>query len=225
MGFGAPAALGAKLACPDRVVVALVGDGGFGQNPALLATAFEEDIAVVWIIMNNLAFGTIAGLEKAHYGTTFGTVFEKNGKPYSPDYAAIAQGVRHRRRQDRIGRRVQAGPGAGDQGRSEPFVIDVIMQNEPVPTAGHWNIMDIYSPGKKVHHVAPGRRARLNPDRAGRRDDMKHDYSLAHLTVLSLTPPEVIAVAARCGYRYVRPSHDARHHRPSRCTTWRATGR
>lgn len=31
---------------------------------------------------------------------------------------------------------------------------------------------------------------------------MKHDYSLAHLTVLSLTPPEVIAVAARCGYRY-----------------------
>jgi acetolactate synthase-1/2/3 large subunit len=30
------------------------------------------------------------------------------------------------------------------------------MKNEPVPTAGHWNIMDIYSPGKKVHHVATG---------------------------------------------------------------------
>ena len=73
------------------MVVALVGDGGFGQNPAMLATAFEEDIAVVWVIMNNYAFGTIAGLEKAHYGTTFGTVFEKNGKPYSPDYAAIAK--------------------------------------------------------------------------------------------------------------------------------------
>ena len=39
MGFGGPAAIGAKIACPDRVVVALVGDGGFGQNPALLATA------------------------------------------------------------------------------------------------------------------------------------------------------------------------------------------
>ena len=91
MGFGAPAALGAKIACPDRVVVALVGDGGFGQNPAMLATAFEEDVAVVWVIMNNLAYGTIAGLEKAHYGTTFGTVFEKDGKPYSPDYAAIAK--------------------------------------------------------------------------------------------------------------------------------------
>jgi acetolactate synthase-1/2/3 large subunit len=30
------------------------------------------------------------------------------------------------------------------------------MKNEPVPTAGHWNIMDIYSPGKKVHHVSTG---------------------------------------------------------------------
>src|SRR4029077_126326 len=91
MGFGAPAAMGAKLALPKRTVIALVGDGGFGQNPALLATAFEEDIAVIWVIMNNFAFGTIAGLEKAHYGTTFGTVFEKDGKPYSPDYAAIAR--------------------------------------------------------------------------------------------------------------------------------------
>jgi acetolactate synthase I/II/III large subunit len=32
MGFGAPAALGAKLANPDRIVVALVGDGGFGHD-------------------------------------------------------------------------------------------------------------------------------------------------------------------------------------------------
>src|SRR6266540_1134524 len=91
MGFGAPAALGAKVALPDRVVVALIGDGGFGQNPAMLATAFEEDIAVIWVVMNNHAFGTIAGLEAAHYGTTFGTVFEKDGKTWSPDFAAIAR--------------------------------------------------------------------------------------------------------------------------------------
>ena len=155
MGFGAPAALGAKLARPDRVVVALVGDGGFGQNPALLATAFEEDIAVVWVIMNNFAFGTIAGLEKAHYGTTFGTVFEKDGKPYSPDYAAIAKaygidGVKVSAAADfkpALERAIAA---------NRPCVIDVIMQNEPVPTAGHWNIMDIYSPGKKVHHASTG---------------------------------------------------------------------
>ena len=35
-----------------------------------------------------------------------------------------------------------------------PCVIDVAMLNEPVPTAGHWNIMDIYSPGKKIHHAS-----------------------------------------------------------------------
>jgi acetolactate synthase-1/2/3 large subunit len=152
MGFGAPAALGAKLACPDRVVVALVGDGGFGQNPALLATAFEEDIAVVWVIMNNYSFGTIAGLEKAHFGTTYGTVFEKGGKPYSPDYAAIAkaygiEGIKIETAsafKPALVRAIQSG---------WPCVIDVVMQNEPVPTAGHWNIMDIYSPGKRVHHA------------------------------------------------------------------------
>jgi acetolactate synthase-1/2/3 large subunit len=155
MGFGAPAALGAKIARPEKVVVALVGDGGFGQNPAMLATAFEEDVAVVWVIMNNFAFGTIAGLEKAHFGTTFGTVFEKNGKPYSPDYAAIAKaygvdGVKIRSAAEfkpALERAIASG---------KPCVIDVEMQNEPVPTAGHWNIMDIYSPGKRVHHVSTG---------------------------------------------------------------------
>jgi acetolactate synthase-1/2/3 large subunit len=39
MGFGPSAAIGAKLAAPGRTVVSLVGDGGFGQNPAMLATA------------------------------------------------------------------------------------------------------------------------------------------------------------------------------------------
>ena len=153
MGFGAPAAIGAKIACPGKVVVSLVGDGGFGQNPALLATAYEEDAAVIWIIMNNFAYGTIAGLQMAHYGTTTGTVFEKNGKPYSPDYAAIARayGIDAVRIEsaDQFKPALEAAIKA-----NVPYVLDVIMENAPVPTAGHWNIMDIYSPGKKVHHVS-----------------------------------------------------------------------
>ena len=166
MGFGAPAALGAKLARPDKVVVALVGDGGFGQNPALLATAFEEDIPVVWVIMNNFAFGTIAGLEQAHFGTTYGTVFEKGGKPYSLDYAGIAKaygvdGVKINAAAEfkpALERAIASG---------KPCVIDVVMENEPVPTAGHWNIMDIYSPGKKVHHVSTAGRCTRDPGTAG----------------------------------------------------------
>jgi acetolactate synthase I/II/III large subunit len=152
MGFGAPAAIGAKIAAPDRVVVSLVGDGGFGQNPALLATAFEEDVPVVWVVMNNRAFGTIAGLQKAHFGTTLGTVFEKNGCPYSADFAALAraygvEGVTIKSA-DEFKPALEAAVNS-----NRPVVLDVVMENAPVPTTGHWNIMDIYSPGEKVTHV------------------------------------------------------------------------
>ncbi|MDF1526174.1 MAG: thiamine pyrophosphate-binding protein [bacterium] len=153
MGFGAPAAIGAKLARPDKVVVALVGDGGFGQNPAMLATARAEGIAAVWIIMNNDAFGTIAGLEKAHFGTTFGTVFNKDGKSTSPDYAALARayGVE--------GIRIESADGfkpALEQAirANAPVVMDVPMINNPTPTTGHWNILDIYSPDEDISHVS-----------------------------------------------------------------------
>jgi acetolactate synthase-1/2/3 large subunit len=153
MGFGSPAALGAKVAAPDRVVVSLIGDGGFGQNPAVLATAAIEEIPAIFVIMNNRAFGTIAGLEKAHYDTTFATVFERCGQPYSPDYAAIARaygvdGVKIEKAED-FKPALEAAIAA-----NKPYVLDVTMINNPVPTAGHWNIMDIYSPGKKVHHVS-----------------------------------------------------------------------
>jgi acetolactate synthase-1/2/3 large subunit len=153
MGFGAPAALGAKIARPDRVVVSLVGDGGFGQNPAVLASAVEQNAAVVWVVMNNLAFGTIAGLEKAHFGTTFGTVFRHNDQPYSPNFAALAKayGVDSVRIEaaDQFKPALEHAVSCG-----KPFLLDVIMENAPVPTAGHWNIMDIYSPGRKVSHVS-----------------------------------------------------------------------
>lgn len=153
MGFGGPAAIGAKLASPDKVVISLIGDGGFGQNPSQLATAFHEGIAVIWIIMNNNAFGTIAGLEKAHYHTTYGTIFEKNGKSTSPDYAALAkaygvEGIRINSANEFKSALQKA------IAMNKPVVLDVPMINNPVPTTGHWNILDIYSPGKKVSHVS-----------------------------------------------------------------------
>ena len=153
MGFGGPAAIGAKLARPDQVVVALVGDGGFGQNPALLATALCEEIAVVWVIMNNNAYGTIAGLVKAHYDTTFGTIFKKDGESTTPDYAAIARayGVKG----IKIESADQFKPALAEAiACGKPVVLDVAMINNPVPTTGHWNILDIYSPGKHVSHVS-----------------------------------------------------------------------
>jgi len=106
-------------------------------------------------VMNNYAYGTIAGLEKAHFGTTFGTVFLRDGKPYSPDFAAIAkaygaEGIS-------IKSAAEFKPALEAAIRSgRPCVIDVAMQNEPVPTFGHWNIMDIYSPDAKRSHVSTG---------------------------------------------------------------------
>ncbi|HUP18253.1 MAG TPA: thiamine pyrophosphate-binding protein [Acidimicrobiia bacterium] len=153
MGFGPPAAIGAKLAAPDRTVVCLVGDGGFGQNPAMLATAMELDLDIVWVVMNNNAYGTIAGLEKAHFGTVYGTTFP--GKPGEslPDYAAIA--------------RAYGASGFVVEAASQflpilqkaletggPVVIDVPMKNNPTPTTGHWNILDIYSPDSDASHEA-----------------------------------------------------------------------
>jgi len=80
-------------------------------------------------------------------------VFQKDGKPYSPDYAAIAraygvEGVK-------VSSAAEFKPALERAiAAKRPFVIDVVMQNEPVPTAGHWNIMDIYSPGRETTHVA-----------------------------------------------------------------------
>ena len=153
MGFGPPAAVGAKIAHPDKVVLSLVGDGGFGQNPAVLATAREENVGVVWVVMNNNAFGTIAGLQKAHYGMTHGTVFPKDGDEYLPNYADVAkaygiEGIRvHSAAEFKPA--LQKAIAAG-----KPTVIDVAMINNPTPTSGHWNILDIYSPDKEVGHVS-----------------------------------------------------------------------
>ena len=113
MGFGPSAAIGAKLAAPDRTVVSLVGDGGFGQNPAMLATAVEHDLGIVWVVMNNNAFGTIAGLQQAHFGLTYGTTFPGDGgdPELVPDYAAVARAYGADRHPHR--RRGGLPPGAG----------------------------------------------------------------------------------------------------------------
>jgi acetolactate synthase-1/2/3 large subunit len=153
MGFGPSAAIGAKMAAPDRTVLCLVGDGGFGQNPAMLATAVEHELDIVWVVMNNNAYGTIAGLQQAHFNTVYGTTFP--GKPGDalPDYAAIAvaygaEGF-HVEAADQFLPTLQKALTVGG-----PVVVDVPMKNNPTPTTGHWNILDIYSPGGDVSHSA-----------------------------------------------------------------------
>ena len=143
MGFGPAAVLGVAAAATGRPAIALVGDGAFGSNPSVIATAVEMGIGPLWIVMNNAAFGTIAGLERKHYGTGFGCEFMADGEPYSPDFAAMARacGADGMRVDDPEGL-VAAMETALATGR--PTVIDVPMRNTPVMTPGGWDIERIY---------------------------------------------------------------------------------
>jgi acetolactate synthase I/II/III large subunit len=148
MGFGPSAVLGVKMAQPHRPAVALIGDGGFGSNPSVVATAMEAGLGVVWLVMDNAAFGTIAGLELNHFGTDFGCVFECDGqRPYRIDYAAMARACGAR------GVMITAADELGPALREaltadRPTVIQAPMENAPTPTPGHWNINDIYRLGE-----------------------------------------------------------------------------
>jgi acetolactate synthase-1/2/3 large subunit len=147
MGFGPAAVLGVKMAQPHRAAVALIGDGAFSSNMSVVATAMESNIPVVWVVMDNASYGTIAGLEEMHYQTNFGCMFERDGKPYSVDYAAVARACGAR------GIAVKAaselGPALSEALASNlPTVIQVPMENAPTPTPGYWNINDIYRKGE-----------------------------------------------------------------------------
>lgn len=144
MGFGPSAVLGVAKGQPDRQAIALIGDGAFGSQVNVIATAVEMGLAPIWVVMNNASFGTIAGLEEKHYGSPYGCVFtDPTGEPYSPDFAALAESF------GAVGMRVEK-PGQLSAALHEamqlgrPTVIDVMMENTPVPTPGLWDIERIY---------------------------------------------------------------------------------
>jgi acetolactate synthase-1/2/3 large subunit len=144
MGFGPAAAVGVQYAAPDRVVVALVGDGGMSAQLPALPMAVEQGLPVVFVVMNNRAHGTIADLQAANFGAGYGCEFtDPDGNPYSPDFAALGQacgaGGYHPGTAAEFSEALAAAVAA-----RRPAVIDIAMVNEPVPTPGHWNIKDIY---------------------------------------------------------------------------------
>jgi acetolactate synthase-1/2/3 large subunit len=97
MGFGPCSVLGAKLAAPDKVCISVCGDGGFAMVPHVLCTAVEYDIAVIWIVWNNFAWGAIRDIQYGLFeGREHGTAFYCGGAnkaPYNPDFAAWARGA------------------------------------------------------------------------------------------------------------------------------------
>ncbi|MFL6143182.1 MAG: thiamine pyrophosphate-binding protein [Labedaea sp.] len=144
MGFGPAAAIGVQLADPDRVVVALVGDGGMSAQLPAVPLAVEQGLPVIFLVMNNRAHGTIADLQVANFGSSYGCEFrDPSGAPYSPDFAAYGRacGADGYPVEDPSGLTTALREAVR---RRRPAVLDVPMVNEPVPTPGHWNIKDIY---------------------------------------------------------------------------------
>jgi acetolactate synthase-1/2/3 large subunit len=92
MGYGYPAALGAKVAFPDRQVVDIDGDGSFLMNIQELATAHIEKIAAKAIILNNQHLGMVMQWEDRFYAGNRGNTYlgdPQNRKQIYPDYTAV----------------------------------------------------------------------------------------------------------------------------------------
>jgi acetolactate synthase-1/2/3 large subunit len=93
MGWTVPAALGAKLAAPDRQVVGLMGDGDFLMTAQELATAVQYDIPAIYVVANNMGWIAIRDLQAAVYGEerALGAEFLKGTVPVSPNLTALAR--------------------------------------------------------------------------------------------------------------------------------------
>lgn len=95
MGFGYPAALGAKLGCPDWPVIDIDGDGSFVMNIQELATAHTEDIAAKALILNNQHLGMVVQWEDRFYSSNRAHTFigdPHNPESFYPDFVKVAQG-------------------------------------------------------------------------------------------------------------------------------------
>ncbi len=71
MGFGFPAALGAKVACPDVPVLDIAGDGSFAMTENAMATSIEERIPVTVVVLNNRMLGMVAQWHRMFYGRRY----------------------------------------------------------------------------------------------------------------------------------------------------------
>ena len=124
MGFGLPAAMGAKVGCPDRPVWAIDGDGSIQMTIQELATLVQDDIAVKIAILNNGYLGMIRQWQELFYGRRY------VASPLSsPDFVKIAEGyhlpgVRVTRREEVVPAIEQAMAHPG------PFLIDFMVEPE-----------------------------------------------------------------------------------------------
>jgi acetolactate synthase-1/2/3 large subunit len=151
MGFGYPAAMGAKVACPDKQVIDIDGDGSFVMNIQELATCKIEKIAAKAMILNNQHLGMVVQWEDRFYGSVRGNTIlgdESNvGSPDNPsalypDFVKIAEGFGVKGR--RVIRKSELRAAIQEMlDHDGPYVLDVI-----VPYTEH--VLPMIPAGKTV---------------------------------------------------------------------------
>ena len=116
MGFGFPAALGAKMGHRDRDVVCITGDGGFQMNMQEMATAVVQQTPITVCLLNNYYLGMVRQMQQLFYGKRYsmtnlksGALFRRtNGQEmpeYTPDFVKLAEsygakGIRVMKKED-----------------------------------------------------------------------------------------------------------------------------
>lgn len=105
MGFGFPAAIGAKIGCPDKEVICISGDGGMQMNIQEMATAVVQDAHVIVCILNNYYLGMVRQMQQLFYGKRYEATCLRRRKscpkdckgpnaacpPYEPDFVKLAE--------------------------------------------------------------------------------------------------------------------------------------
>jgi acetolactate synthase-1/2/3 large subunit len=87
MGFGLPAAIGAQVACPDRIVVDVAGDGSIQMNIQELGTIAHYGLPVKVVILNNLYLGMIRQWQELFYGRRY----SQSDMSQAPDFVKLAE--------------------------------------------------------------------------------------------------------------------------------------
>ncbi|MBE7559208.1 biosynthetic-type acetolactate synthase large subunit [bacterium] len=132
MGYGLPAAMGAKLGNPDKMVVNIDGDGSFQMNIQELATVHIEKIGVKTMILNNQHLGMVVQWEDRFYEGNRGHTFigdPASTVPY-PDFATIARGYGVKSR--RVMKKEELVPALREMlaDPNEPYLLDVIIPHQ-----------------------------------------------------------------------------------------------
>jgi acetolactate synthase-1/2/3 large subunit len=127
IGYGLPGAIGAKLAAPDRPVVALCGDNGFAMSVAELETARRVGANVISVVVNNQALGYVKALQSSMYADRFISVDFEDVR-YSKVATAFGAEGREVETPEALGPTLRE---AFDAAVEVPYVIDVMTTTDP----------------------------------------------------------------------------------------------